>query len=649
LFFEKLDAECGLFFEDDLLLSPHYLDALLQLANFALCEPLVSYVAAYGEHTASLARQRFNSKRLIPMLHNWGFALTKRQWLQQKSIIDGYLSIIRDVDYKRRDHRRIEEYFASLGFAWGGSSQDTAKRIAGFVLGTTRLMCFPCFGQYIGREGLHFTPDIYDKLGYNKTMLYDQSVTEFNLPTRVQLLNWIDDERRLSRDELAGLSTPNKVADLWIQTSATDYVTELYHLLLGRDPDERGLNTWIGAVRTGYSLGEIAKVLVDSPEFKKKFTAASCQPNSDSASVGAQPTGGQTKNIEARQLSRETIIWSYRLLFNREPESEDAIRAHQSVGTHRELVHRLLTSREYVLAHIDHSERVLFESFRNKNATPRVGFVTDFLGTRIRTSSLWDHAKALDGRLLGIPVPNDFHAEAIEWIGLLSSVSTTGTCYRAMELGAGFGPWVVAGANAARQRGVSDIKLCAVEASPDRYGTLVQHFVDNGFDPADHILINAAVGTSAGEATWLVAADPINDNGSRPVTDGASTDYRGRPLDGSRTIKVPVVAFRDLLLSEPYWDLVHIDIQGDEFEVCQSCIAELDRRVRWLVVGTHSRKIEGDLIQLLYDAGWILHRENPCTFYVKTNRHPPSLEALTTADGTQVWFNPSRSQQSERS
>jgi hypothetical protein len=52
-----------------------------------------------------------------------------------------------------------------------------------------------------------------------------------------------------------------------------------------------------------------------------------------------------------------------------------------------------------------------------------------------------------------------------------------------------------------------------------------------------------------------------------------------------------------------------------------------------MVIGT------GQLIDLLYSAGWILKKETPCTFRYDTPL-PASLEALTTADGTQIWFNP---------
>jgi hypothetical protein len=163
-------------------------------------------------------------------------------------------------------------------------------------------------------------------------------------------------------------------------------------------------------------------------------------------------------------VSREAVIWAYRLFLNREPENEQVVEGHQKAPNLRVLSQRFLRSHEYLGA--NHSDFVLFEKSINKQAISEPGYVTDFVGSRVRTSSLSDEAKVRDGQLLGLPILRDSQARAIEWIGLLSSVSTADSRYRAMELGAGFGPWVVAGAKAASQRGISDIKLCAIEGGP---------------------------------------------------------------------------------------------------------------------------------------------------------------------------------------
>lgn len=200
LFFETLKAECGLFFEDDLFLSPHYLDALLQLANFAITEPLVAYVAAYGDHKATLADQQAEPGKIVPMAHNWAFALTRRQWLRQQEVVDGYLSIVRNNDYALRDVKRIAAYYASLGYAHPASSQDGAKAVASYVLGTTRLMSFSCFGHYIGKEGTHFNADAYNLHGYDKTELFDGPLPQFEFPSQAQLRQQVSDERAWSHD-----------------------------------------------------------------------------------------------------------------------------------------------------------------------------------------------------------------------------------------------------------------------------------------------------------------------------------------------------------------------------------------------------------------------------------------------------------------
>jgi FkbM family methyltransferase len=285
----------------------------------------------------------------------------------------------------------------------------------------------------------------------------------------------------------------------------------------------------------------------------------------------------------------------------------------------------------------------IFEEFRDPAAQAQPGFVVDFLGGRIRVSSLWPSARTYDGELLGRPVPADYHAEAIEWIGLLKSVKTAGTRYVAMELGAGFGPWSIAGGLAARRSGIANLRLCAVEADPQHFRSLRQNFLDNGFDPDSHTLIEAAVGVAAGEARWPALADSSGDWGARPIIgdgdqDRPARDHRG--LTFADTIAVKIVPVLDLIRREPSWDLVHIDVQGTEADLVRSALDELNQRVHWLVIGTHSRKIDGDLIELLGGAGWLLEHEKPAKFVFQPDA--ATLEAMTILDGTQVWRNPRR-------
>ncbi len=303
-----------------------------------------------------------------------------------------------------------------------------------------------------------------------------------------------------------------------------------------------------------------------------------------------------------------------------------------------------MTAKELTEAHValqlfpgyTDADTSIFAEFVNPEAKPEPGFLVDFLGSRIRTSSVWKQARALDGQLIGIPVPTDFHAETIEWIGLLKAVRSAAGQYVAMELGAGFAPWTIAGAVAARLRGIRNIRLCAVEADPHHFQFLRQHFIDNGFDPDQHALFEAAVGVNGGVAQWPVSenASASEEWGSRPFE--ANRDYRG--LQFQNTKRIDIVPMRDLVVREPRWDLIHIDVQGDEVEICRSCIDELNSRVRWIIAATHSRKLDGDFLELMCRAGWALEHEKPARFTFVPNA--PTLEAMTTIDGTQVWRNP---------
>lgn len=188
--FEELCAEVGYFFEDDLILGPHYVDALGQLANFALENERIGYVAAYGNHRASAEEQARRCNEVIPMDHKWGFALTKRQWERQKPIVDGYLNIVRQRSYRSRDNDAVRAYFQSLGYDVQATSQDAAKDVALAKSCAIKIMSLACFAKYEGSEGLHFRPHIYEQLGYGSTKVYGEAPS-LRMPAPEQIDIWV--------------------------------------------------------------------------------------------------------------------------------------------------------------------------------------------------------------------------------------------------------------------------------------------------------------------------------------------------------------------------------------------------------------------------------------------------------------------------
>lgn len=277
----------------------------------------------------------------------------------------------------------------------------------------------------------------------------------------------------------------------------------------------------------------------------------------------------------------------------------------------------------------------LLRDFKREDVAPEDGFIKDFIGVRTRATSVYAGARSLANTVCDLPVPADYHAEAIEWIGALKSVRAAQGRYRVMELGAGYGTWCIAMAHAARGRGIDDIRIVAVEGDPDHFLTMKQHFRDNAFDPAEHVLLRAAVGAQAGTARWPKVADSSDTWGLRPMQE-ESRDYTGQIH--TDFVDVDVIPLAELIVREPVWDLVHIDVQGHEVEICRSCLDLLTERVRWMVVGLHSRKLDGDMLDMFAAAGWVLEHEKPTRFVFQAGAD--SLEAMTHFDGTQVWRNP---------
>jgi len=73
----------------------------------------------------------------------------------------------------------------------------------------------------------------------------------------------------------------------------------------------------------------------------------------------------------------------------------------------------------------------------------------------------------------------------------------------------------------------------------------------------------------------------------------------------------------------------------DEFSgLIAGCISGLTRSVAYLVIGTHSRAIEGRLFETLGAAGWRLEMERPAILAFGAK----GPEVVT--DGVQGWRNP---------
>jgi SAM-dependent methyltransferase len=290
-FFEELGTSAAFFFEDDLILSPHYLTALYALTAIALQEKRIAYIAAYGDHRASLAEQKSSANKLILMRHKWGFALTRRQWLAQRDILAPYLEILATADYRRRDHTAIRQYFKKLGFGSNGTSQDGMKDVASCVLGTVKIMSSVCFGKYIGENGLHSDSRLYQDEGYGQTSMFPGEISSFETPSGATVDKWVVDTRAEGKKVLRSMKlsdlgqlrpepqtqpASNGPPDPKPKEGKSDSATEnvvraLYQALLFREPDPTGLDSALRQLQSGKSIEDLMRWCLRSPEFAAKI------------------------------------------------------------------------------------------------------------------------------------------------------------------------------------------------------------------------------------------------------------------------------------------------------------------------------------------------------------------------------------------
>ena len=101
--------------------------------------------------------------------------------------------------------------------------------------------------------------------------------------------------------------------------------------------------------------------------------------------------------------------------------------------------------------------------------------------------------------------------------------------------------------------------------------------------------------------------------------------------------ELPMIALLEVAAPHARIDLLHIDIQGGEADLIVGCLPIISEKVVYVLVGTHSRQIEGRIMETLFQVGWKLEIERPAIF---------SLEAglpQITVDGVQGWRNPNLS------
>jgi FkbM family methyltransferase len=261
------------------------------------------------------------------------------------------------------------------------------------------------------------------------------------------------------------------------------------------------------------------------------------------------------------------------------------------------------------------------------------GFLIDFLGVRTRVAYLKGYEQ-FDGAVLGLPDRESpvLH-EHDEWLAALTSVleARQRGALVAIELGAGWGPWLVSCAVAANKLGgIGTLNLVGVEATISHHAMMLTHFRDNGLEPESHLLLAAAVADEPGVVRYPRLPDPAADWGATELTPrhGMLVDQLGRTFE--EYDEVPCQTIADLVGRFPTVDLLHVDIQGAEATVIPTAMAALRDHVHRVVVGTHGAQIDWDISDAFERAGWALEARRPSVL---------TPEGALLRDGVQVWRN----------
>lgn len=273
----------------------------------------------------------------------------------------------------------------------------------------------------------------------------------------------------------------------------------------------------------------------------------------------------------------------------------------------------------------------LMRQYEAKEREASPDLLTNFLGIKIDPKMFGDILPNSAGVVEPVPIPANWHADIAEWGAALRAVELAKNSFRMVELGCGWGCWMNNTGAAARSRGLK-LELIGVEGDEGHVESAYKTLAMNGFQESEYRVLHAIAAPERGTALFPVVANPGGCWGSAPVFNATRQQIDEAIRTGGYSI-LEAYPLHNIAEGKPV-DLLHIDIQGGEVDYVVSNFNDISSLVRRVLIGTHSRQIEGELMAHFLGAGWALEMERPAIFDLLNGR--PAIRV----DGVQLYANP---------
>lgn len=207
--FRERGHDAAYFFEDDMVLSPHYL-TMMDRIHAGMDKDRVGYFAAYGDRNLSLAAQRDRAREMQRLGLHWAFGLTRMHWLALREWLEPYYQICESTDYGDRPTKPITEYYRKRGHTIAFTTQDHMKKAGTYALGRVAINTVACFARYIGEDGgLNMTPRKFAAKKFAAAEIYPEPVT-LDFPTEADMARFRDEQ--IARFELHARESAERAA-----------------------------------------------------------------------------------------------------------------------------------------------------------------------------------------------------------------------------------------------------------------------------------------------------------------------------------------------------------------------------------------------------------------------------------------------------